>query len=100
MATPAIGGGVAVDYGAMARAASVLDTAGADLDARGGCAPAAGGAGDAAALVAVMLGAFAESASRVSAESGVLAAAVQVFSSGLYLADVEQAVAILTNGAG
>lgn len=92
------GGGPVLDYAAMSAAAEVLASAAGNLDASGIAKPCVGDLGDAAPLVAAILGAFADTGARVSAEAATIGSTVQVCSAGMQGTDAEQAVAVLRNG--
>lgn len=92
------GGNVVYDYGAMGEAAGVLEVAAGRLDSTGGSAPAPGDVGAAAALVAAILGAYADTGARVSAEALTIAGAVEACSAGMQQADAQQAVDVLRTG--
>ena len=92
------GGNLAVDYAALAHAATVLADAGETLDGCGATTPPEADQGDAAALVAAMLAAFTDTAAQVVAETSIIGAAVEACASGLASSDADQAVAVLTAG--
>jgi hypothetical protein len=94
------GAGPIIDYAAMTAAAAGLESAGARLDSSGGSAPGVGDVGAAAPLAAAILGAFADTGARVSAEAVTIAGIVEACSTGMQAVDAQQAVELLRNGAG
>lgn len=94
------GSGPALDYAAMQEAAGSLASAAQGLDSSGTTVPACGSYGDASALVAAILGAYADTGARVTAEALTIADVVNVCSADMQCTDAAQAVQILTNGVG
>ena len=92
------GGGLRYDTAAMSEAACALRSVTGSLESTAGSAPACGNYGDASALVAMMMGAFADASARVAAEATLLGNLVDTCSAGMQQADAQVAVDVLTNG--
>lgn len=82
----------------MQQVAGSLTSAATALDSSGTSVPACGSYGDVSALVAAILGAYADTGARVTAEALTIADVVNVCSADMQCTDASQAVDILTNG--
>lgn len=94
------GGELRYDPAAMSEAACALRSVTGALESTVDRAPASGSYGDASALVALVMGAFAEAGARVAAEATLLGDLVDSCSAGMQETDAQAAGDVLANGVG
>ncbi len=93
------GSGPAMDYAAMEVSRRRLDAAAVHFDRLGLQAPRGGDYGAAGPIVALVLGAHAETAARLAAETSVIGVAIALCSADMQITDSEQALDLLTQQA-